>query len=80
MLADVVRPSRRKDAVTPTSRRYDRPEEAATLERWLGDAGFDVHTSWSRHDLIVFSAVKARAAHAAHPPTRRRDVDQSVSS
>jgi tRNA (cmo5U34)-methyltransferase len=59
VMADIVRPATRADAVTPTSRLYDRPESAADLERWLGEAGFTVGRCWTRGDLAVFRAQKA---------------------
>lgn len=62
VLADIVRPPKREDAVTPTSRRYDRPERASDLEQWLTDAGFAVRRNWTRHDLVVFRAEKSQAA------------------
>lgn len=58
VLGDVVRPAKPEDAVTPTSRRHDRPEDAGELERWLAEAGFEVTQPWARRDLVVFRAVK----------------------
>jgi SAM-dependent methyltransferase len=67
VLADVVRPAKPEDALTPTSRRHDRPERAGDLERWLADAGFDVSRTWTNHDLVVF---RARANGVHHEPAR----------
>jgi tRNA (cmo5U34)-methyltransferase len=57
VLADVIRPARRDDAVTPTSLIHDRLERADDLERWLTNAGFDVTGAWSSADLFIFRAV-----------------------
>jgi tRNA (cmo5U34)-methyltransferase len=57
VLADVIRPARRDDAVTPTSLIHDRLERPDDLERWLKDAGFEVTRTWSSADLFVFRAV-----------------------
>ena len=56
VLADVVVPERKEDAITPTTPGFDRPDPLASQLEWLGEAGFEPETTWSWKDLAVVRA------------------------
>ena len=56
VLADVVVPERRKDAITPISEGYDFPDRTDDLLGWLRDAGFAARVTWAERDLVVIAA------------------------
>lgn len=56
VLADVVVPERREDAVTPLTEGFDVPDSVEHQLQWLGDAGFEPTVTWAWKDLAVISA------------------------
>jgi tRNA (cmo5U34)-methyltransferase len=56
VLADVVVPEKERDAVTPTTPGFDRPDRLADQLEWLHEAGFEAKTTWTWKDLAVVRA------------------------
>ncbi len=56
VLADVVVPVRRDDAVTPLTPGFDRPDRTDAQLAWLFEAGLDARVVWERQDLVVITA------------------------
>jgi tRNA (cmo5U34)-methyltransferase len=56
VLADVVVPEKERDAVTPTTPGFDRPDRLADQLEWLHEAGFEAETTWTWKDLAVVRA------------------------
>jgi tRNA (cmo5U34)-methyltransferase len=53
VLADVVVPADRADAVTPIDRGYDLPDSVPDQLSWLSQAGLRARVHWARRDLAV---------------------------
>jgi tRNA (cmo5U34)-methyltransferase len=56
VLADVVVPERKEDAITPTTPDFDRPDPLDVQLEWLREAGFEPEPTWSWKDLAVVRA------------------------
>jgi tRNA (cmo5U34)-methyltransferase len=56
VIADVVVPQRKEDAVTPTTPGFDRPDPLDAQLDWLRGAGFAPETTWTWKDLAVVRA------------------------
>jgi tRNA (cmo5U34)-methyltransferase len=56
VIADVVVPQRKEDAVTPTTPGFDRPDPLDAQLDWLREAGFAPETTWTWKDLAVVRA------------------------
>lgn len=56
VLADVVIPPDRRDAVTSLTPGFDRPDATADQLEWLRAAGFEPEVRWQQRDLVVISA------------------------
>jgi tRNA threonylcarbamoyl adenosine modification protein (Sua5/YciO/YrdC/YwlC family) len=56
VLADVVVPVDKNDAVTPLTPGFDRPSSVSDQLRWLTEAGFRPRVAWEAGDLAVIAA------------------------
>lgn len=64
VVADVVVPEHREDAITPLSSEYDHPSSVADQLIWLERVGLAPTVTWSRGDLVVIAADR----HPQEPP------------
>jgi tRNA (cmo5U34)-methyltransferase len=56
VLADVVVPEHKDDAVTPLTKGFDLPDSVEDQLQWLAEAGFDATVTWAWKDLAVIKA------------------------
>ena len=56
VMADVVMPDDRGEAVTPIDGVYDKPSSVTDLLKWLREAGLHSRLLWSKQDLALFVA------------------------
>ncbi len=66
VLADVVVPVDRADAVTSLTPGFDQPDTLADQLRWLAEAGFQTRVTWEHRDLAVVRADVRVGAGASH--------------
>jgi tRNA (cmo5U34)-methyltransferase len=56
VLADVVVPEHKEDAVTPLTDGFDLPDSVEDQLEWLAEAGFEPTVTWAWKDLAVMKA------------------------
>jgi tRNA (cmo5U34)-methyltransferase len=56
VLADVVVPEHKEDAVTPLTDGFDLPDSVEDQLQWLAEAGFEPTVTWAWKDLAVMRA------------------------